>query len=118
MLLVTAPDPVSVMDTYARVKSSIAGGVGAMDPQLIVNFCPDGGQAADVHRRIHQSCQRFLGIGVALLGHVPQDEQVRRAADAAVPFVLGSPSCPASEAVQHLAATLSAGPQQSLPKAA
>jgi flagellar biosynthesis protein FlhG len=117
VLLVTTPDPVAVMDTYARVKSSMAG-VGARDLQLIVNLCPGRRQAADVHCRIHRSCQRFLGVRVALLGQVPEDEQVRRAAGAAVPFVLGSPACPASRAVQQLAATLCAGPQQSQPKAA
>ena len=117
LLLVTTPDSLSVMDTYARIKASVAG-AGKTALRLVVNQCCDPAQAADVHRRIDQSCHRFLGIRVLLLGQVPEDPQVRGAASRAVPFVLAAPESPAARGVQRMAAQLWGGLQESLSKTA
>jgi flagellar biosynthesis protein FlhG len=84
--------------------------------RIIVNLCADPMQATDVHRRLDRSCRQFLGLGIAMLGHVPQDEQVKRAVANARPFVLNAPSSPAACAVQHLTAALAASPT-SFPRA-
>ena len=82
VLLVTTPDAVAVMDTYATIK--ILLGRAASAPlrqsgplQLVVNGADSAAVAADVHRRIDQSCQRFLGVGVPLAGWLPGDQRAR-----------------------------------------
>jgi flagellar biosynthesis protein FlhG len=75
VLLVTTPDAVAVMDAYATIKT-LLGTEKKLSLQLIVNQCTDSVQATDVHRRIDQSCRRFLGLAVGMLGHVPQDPQI------------------------------------------
>jgi len=117
VLLVTTPDSISVMDTYARIKSSMTG-IGKTTLSLIVNQCSDPVQAADVHRRIDQSCHRFLGMRVLLLGQLPEDPHVRSAAGEAVPFVLGAPTSPAARGVQRMAAQLWGSLQETLSKIA
>ncbi|MGE0757024.1 MAG: MinD/ParA family protein, partial [Pirellulaceae bacterium] len=65
--------------------------------------------ARDVHQRIRQSCERFLGHGIDLLGWVPGDRYVGEAAQQSTPFVLLSPTSAGSQAVHRLAQELAAG---------
>ncbi|MFV1966989.1 MAG: MinD/ParA family protein [Pirellulaceae bacterium] len=117
VLLVTTPDPMAVMDSYARIKTSM---VDSKVPtlRLIVNQSASEGQAVDVHHRIDQSCERFLSVRVDYAGQVPTDELVVQAACAAHPFVLSSPTCPATQAVQQLAASLAAPSREVLTRPA
>lgn len=68
LLLITTPDPVAVMDSYALVKSLVARQTVASRLSLLVNKSESAEQAADVHRRIDQSCYRFLGLRLPLGG--------------------------------------------------
>jgi flagellar biosynthesis protein FlhG len=70
ILVVTTPQPVAVMDCYATLKRLAASG-RELPIRLIVNKSADRNTAEDVHRRINTSCQRFLGMELGLLGHVP-----------------------------------------------
>jgi flagellar biosynthesis protein FlhG len=76
LLVVTSPEAAAVMDTYALMKTLLSGGSLPEWIGLAVNQAADVGVAADVHRRIDQSCQRFLGLSVQLAGAVPHDPQV------------------------------------------
>lgn len=71
LLLVTLPDAVAVMDTYALIKTLLSRQRLAGLPELLVNQAPDEAIAIDVHRRIDQSCQRFLGVAIEFSGAVP-----------------------------------------------
>jgi flagellar biosynthesis protein FlhG len=71
LLLVTAPDVVAVMDTYALIKTLISRYTEHRSLSVVVNQSPDDNTALDVHRRIDQSCRRFLGLPVGFAGSVP-----------------------------------------------
>src|SRR5262245_50920653 len=64
VLLVTCPEAAAVMDTYALVKTLLSQHALRQAPALVVNQSPDEATSADVHRRIDQSCRRFLGLSV------------------------------------------------------
>jgi flagellar biosynthesis protein FlhG len=106
IVLVSTADSISVMDTYATIKTLAPSGHAVM--RLLVNQAAAAHEAVDVHRRIDQSCQRFLGREVGLLGFVPPDEQVAAAARAGVPVVLASPACPATREIERVAVALAA----------
>jgi flagellar biosynthesis protein FlhG len=106
ILLITTPDAVTVVDSYTRIKSLLRS-IGKTAPWLIVNLCDDMDTATHVHRRMNDSCVRFLGVNLRLLGNVPDDEEVRRATITSLPFLLSDPACAAARAVQRLATTLS-----------
>lgn len=60
VLLVTTPEPIAVMDSYAAIKLSPWENLS--NPlQLVVNHCQEEQQAAQVFSRISSTCQRFLG---------------------------------------------------------
>jgi len=71
-----------------------------------VNLSTDALQAADVHRRIDSSSQKFLNATIALAGYVPKDDAVARGASRSIPFVRGEPAASASQALDKLASTL------------
>lgn len=74
-LLVTTPASAPVMDTYTLIKRSLAhqGGQGL---ELLVNQAADRREADDVFQRVDRSCQRFLGFGLHLAGHMPHEAAV------------------------------------------
>jgi flagellar biosynthesis protein FlhG len=83
LLMVTSPDPAAVMDTYALIKTLLSRHPLPHPPALIVNQAADDATAADVHRRIDQSCRRFLGLAIGFAGWLPMDPTTRLAVIAA-----------------------------------
>jgi flagellar biosynthesis protein FlhG len=76
ILLVTSPDAAAVMDTYALVKTLLTRQALNRPVSLVVNQAADEAAAADVCRRIDQSCRRFLGLGVELAGWLTRDARL------------------------------------------
>lgn len=73
VMLVTSPDAVAVMDTYALIKTLLTRRTLARPPALVINKLRETESAADVHRRIDQSCRRFLGLAVDFAAALPHD---------------------------------------------
>jgi flagellar biosynthesis protein FlhG len=71
VLLVTTPDAVAVMDCYALVRTLGLTSADAPRVRLLLNRTSNVAEVADVHRRIDQSCQRFLKLSLALAGAAP-----------------------------------------------
>jgi flagellar biosynthesis protein FlhG len=106
VLVVTAPDAVAVMDTYALMKTLLAPSAPPRRLSLVVNQAADESTAADVHRRIDQSCRRFLKLSVEFAGslpnHAPADLALRGNAAGAHMEAID----PLSEAILRLAKQL------------
>ncbi len=83
LLVVTSPDAVAVMDTYALIKTLLSRQALRHSPALIVNQAANEAVAADVHRRIDQSCRRFLGLAIEFAGWLPVDPKIKLAVIAA-----------------------------------
>lgn len=105
VLLLTTPDDATVMDAYARVKTMLAE---AKHPDLhvLINHSDDLAHAQDVHRRLDDSCLRFLDRRIGFAGHVPHDDRVSKAAINGKPFLLRDPQAGCSQAVHQLATCL------------
>jgi flagellar biosynthesis protein FlhG len=76
--LVTSPDAVAVMDSYAMVKTLLSRQPLRPLLELVVNQAEGEPAARDVHHRIDQSCRRFLGLTVGYGGHLPADPGLAR----------------------------------------
>lgn len=63
VLLVTSPEPVAVMDSYAAIKLAPWGDIDGK-VRLVVNQCDDLEFAQNVGHRFSATCRRFLGIHV------------------------------------------------------
>jgi flagellar biosynthesis protein FlhG len=71
VLLVTTPEPNAIMDAYACVK--VLGAGVAARVLTLVNAVGSTDEACQVHLRLAQACQRFLGRDLLPVGHVPHD---------------------------------------------
>ena len=103
VLLVTSGEAVAVMDSYALVKTVCAKRAVAMPVTLLVNHASSLAVAQDIHRRIDQSCCRFLGLTVPLAGYLVTEPGASKAASAGVPLILHQPTSPWSQAMDQLA---------------
>ncbi len=105
VLLVTTADSASIMDGYAAVKLFLA-----QRPQVrvatIVNQSPQTEFADEVHSRIAQACQRFLGRTVDAGAIVPWDAAITAAARINRPLTLDAVESPAADAINRFAERL------------
>jgi flagellar biosynthesis protein FlhG len=106
LLIVTTTDSDCVMNTYASLKSLHA--LHTRPPQfyVVVNRATSEETADDVHRRIRQSCQRFLALDVLAAGHVPEDDALAHAEQHAASASSPAPLGPAGRAIDKMAATV------------
>lgn len=86
LLVVTSPDAVAVMDTYALIKTLLSRHSLRPAPSLVVNGVKEEAVAADVHRRIDQSCRRFLGLAIDFAGAVPHDPAILHQTERSFPL--------------------------------
>ena len=86
IVLVTTPDATSIMETYANVKTLLAG-ASDVPLHLVINRLDEPSAAEDIFLRIDGSCQRFLGKSVRWAGCLSTDVQIANAARLGIPVV-------------------------------
>ena len=79
-VIVLTPEPTSIADAYALIKSLIRkqGPQAAESLGLVVNQTESRSEAERVHRRIAAVAHRFLGVSLPLFGRIPADKAVSR----------------------------------------
>lgn len=107
VLVVTTPDPTSVIDAYATTKAVYEEKPGA-SVSLIVNMAESPAQGGTVFGRFKAIVGKFVNKEVALAAVVPLDSAVSDALRARRAFILDSPKCKASVAVDGLVEWLTA----------
>jgi flagellar biosynthesis protein FlhG len=100
-LVVTTPEPVSIMDCYATIKVLLAGNA-SIGVRIAVNRAAGAGQAAEVQARIAAACRRFLGVRALAAGYLPEEPLIDEATRLCTPFVLSSPRSDAARAMEQL----------------
>ncbi len=100
-LLVTTPEPTSVADAYATIKSFSLS--KEADFQVLVNQTESNRIARAILERLQQTTRLFVRTGIVSAGIIPRDIHVPQAVEARVPFILTNPQCPASQGIRQLA---------------
>ena len=104
VLLVSAADATTVMESYAAIKV-LSAGDGAVPIQLLVNFA-DATMAAEVHERVSRACRRFLGMQLPPAIGLPASEQLALATAAGDNMLRPSLAGTFAEPIERLAETL------------
>jgi flagellar biosynthesis protein FlhG len=102
MLLVTTPEPTSITDAYALIKT-VSRRREATRVNLLVNMARDREEARRVFDRLNAVCRRFLGLSLHNAGFVPLDPRVGNAVRRRTPFVISDRDCPAAMSITQLA---------------
>jgi flagellar biosynthesis protein FlhG len=110
VIVITTPDPSSVMDAFSLTKVLRAEKPSA-DVSLLVNVARDAIQGQTVFNRFEAMVGQFLNRDVSFAGSVPYDDSVGKALRSRRPFILESPKCKASRQIDGLALWLDQEPE-------
>jgi flagellar biosynthesis protein FlhG len=100
LAVVTTPEPTSITDAYATIKTLCASG---LDLGIVVNLAESGELAQKIGDRLKQTARMFLQTDVDLLGCIPRDAAVPQSIVSRQPLVTFMPSSNAARALNRLA---------------
>lgn len=102
VLLVCTPEPSSIVDAYAMVKT-ICQLRDDATVNLLVNMVASDEQAVAVAGKFSHVAQQYLGRPVPCIGHVLRDAAVSQAVMQTNPFLLRFPNAAATRCIHELA---------------
>ena len=108
-LLIVTPEPTSLSDAYAAVKS-LSQRAGLKQFRVLVNMVPNEDAARRTFEKLAQVTSRFLTVRLSYLGSLPRDENVGRAVLLQKPIVELFPRAPFCRALQIASDSLLCGP--------
>ena len=110
IILVATPEPTSVTDAYALVKT-IAHRDKGKGVNIIVNKADSPIEAIEVLSKLIQVSGRFLDMRLQKLGYILSDNSVVRSVKQQQPFVIGYPRSQASSSIRRIAQSLASSHQ-------
>lgn len=109
VLLVATPEPTSITDAYALLKTLYRKSEFSAENtriKVIANRVTAQNEGRELFEKINLVVKKFLKFGVEYLGDIPQDEQVSKAIIRQKPVVLSAPDSGAGKALRKLATKL------------
>jgi len=114
VLLVATPEPSSIVDAYAMLKTLVAMR-GNIHVRLVVNQVLNQNQAQAVAAKLGRVALNYLGKPLSCAGWVPRDPHVSQAVMQSSPLLNVFPDAPASRKIRDLAAALASRQQEDAP---
>lgn len=108
IVVVTTPEPTSVVDAYALIKVLNRHAPGKR-VCVVVNNAVGVGDAEHTFAQLNSAARRFLGQPVEHLGTIPHDPALVEAVRMRAPVLVHAPDSPASRALRIIAKFLDAG---------
>lgn len=105
VLLVCTPEPSSIVDAYAMLKTVYQHRNGA-NVRLIANMVANQRQASAVYSKLSNVSQQYLARRISYLGFVPRDQHVSQAVMQSQPFCLRFPHAPAAKSIHDIASRI------------
>ena len=109
VLLVATPEPTSITDAYALLKTLYRKAEFSAENtriKVIANRVTAQNEGRELFEKINLVVKKFLKFGMEYLGDIPQDEQVSKAIIRQKPVVLSAPDSGAGKALRKLATKL------------
>ena len=105
VVVVATPDPTSVVDAYATIKTVLRHSP-KKSISVVVNNVSRLGDAEQVFQQLNSASMRFLNHQIEFLGMIPHDPQLWEAVREQTPIVEFNPHSPASRAIRLIAKQL------------
>lgn len=109
VLLVTTPEPTSITDAYALLKTiNKTPGFNAEDTRIrmIGNRTLNMSDGYDLYNKLNSVVERFLNMKMEYLGAVPFDVNLTKAVMRQQPVSIAYPNTPAVKSIKAMAKTL------------
>lgn len=115
VVIVVCDEPSSITDAYALMKLlNVEHGIFRF--RVIANMTRSVQEGISLFNKLNAVCDRFLDASLQYLGHVPFDENVRKAVQKRTPLLAYSPRCKAANAIRVLAQKIDDWPVQTSPR--
>ena len=101
-IMVTTPEPTSIADSYAVMKTTLQFTTQIPKFRLVVNRAQSYREAVDTSRTLKSTCGAFLNINLNTLGFLMEDVHVQKAVRSQTPFYLTYPNCEASKNMKQI----------------
>lgn len=102
LVLITTPDPTSLMDGYALLKAIITCDYMG-DIKMFINMVESRKEAEEVYNKLNIASNRFLKRDIEFLGYLNKSFIVGNAVKNQRPFVLDNPKCSVSRKIKIIA---------------
>ena len=109
VLLVATPEPTSITDAYALLKSLNRNSSYQKTKtvvKLIANQTRGNKDAEELHEKLGVVVNKFLNIDIDLLGSIPYDDNMSKAILKQEPVVISAPDSKAARSITSIAARL------------
>ncbi|ETI69333.1 MinD/ParA family protein [Neobacillus vireti] len=101
-ILVTTPEPTSIADSYAVMKTVHQFTKEFPNFLLVVNRAHSYREAVETSRALKNACSSFLKIKLKTLGFLMEDTHVGKAVRSQTPFFISFPNCEASRSIKQI----------------
>ena len=109
VLLICTPDPTSIMDTYATIKTVLNRNGDAVI-SLLVNQVSGNTEAREIHEKLNKIVHQFLTKSIGYAGYIRTDQQVIESVRKREPFMLASDVSSAVHDIDRLASWITDTP--------
>ncbi len=110
VLLVVTPEPTSITDAYALLKTlnrKADFSAEDMSIKVIANRVTNGSAGKELFEKMRVVVAKFLKFNLEYLGDIPQDDQVSKSIIRQKPIILSAPNSEAGKAMRMFAKKLS-----------
>ena len=115
VLIVVCDEPSSITDAYALIKLlNVEHGMFRF--RVVANMTRTTQEGINLFNKLNTTCEKFLDTSLQYMGHVPFDENVRKAVQKRTPLMEYSPRSKAANAIRVLAQKVDQWPVQSSAK--
>jgi flagellar biosynthesis protein FlhG len=101
-ILVTTPEPTSIADSYAVLKTVNQFTKQPPNFRLVVNRIQTYREGVETSRSLKNACRNFLKINLNTLGFIMEDNNVRQSVKLQTPFYMTYPKCDASKNIKEI----------------
>lgn len=112
VLVVTTPEPTSITDAYALLKTirrQKEFDARGMKIRVIGNCVQSYEEGKDLYNKLNAVCSKYLQMDMEYLGAIPEDPKLQSAVRKQQPVSIDSPNAPAARAMMELAMMLESG---------
>lgn len=115
VIVVVCDEPSSITDAYALIKLLNAEH-GVFRFRVVANMTRSAQEGINLFSKLNTVCERFLDASLQYMGHIPFDENVRKAIQKRRPIIEFAPRCKAASAIKVLAQKVDEWPVQTAPR--
>ncbi len=115
VVIIVCDEPSSITDAYALIKL-LSLEYHQTRFRVVANMTRTLSEGQNLFNKLQLVCDRFLDVTLQYMGHIPFDENVRKAVQKQTPLLTFAPRCRASQAIRQMAQKVADWPLPSGPR--